>query len=77
MSIWILNGSIWNEATASLESKHIQIENGMISAIVDAADQVATEGFEVIDAAGNSYRQASSICTCIYVIQALHIRKIS
>lgn len=52
MSIWILNGSIWNEATASLESKHIQIENGMISAIVDAADQVATEGFEVIDAAG-------------------------
>jgi len=52
MSLWILNGSVWNESTAALETKHIQIENGVIAAMVEGTEQVATEGFEVVDAAG-------------------------
>lgn len=52
MSLWILNGKVWNESTASLESKHIKVENGVIAAIVDNNEQVSTEGSEVIDAAG-------------------------
>lgn len=52
MSLWILNGSVWNESTAALETKHIQIENGVIAAMVEGTEQVATEGSEVVDAAG-------------------------
>ncbi|GIP16700.1 dihydroorotase [Paenibacillus montaniterrae] len=52
MSLWILNGQVWNEASAQLESKHIQVKDGVIAAIVDGSEQVAAEGCEVVDAAG-------------------------
>ncbi|MCM3632214.1 MULTISPECIES: dihydroorotase [Paenibacillus] len=52
MSLWILNGSVWNESTAALETKHIQVENGIIKAIVESTEQISTEGSEVVDAAG-------------------------
>jgi len=52
MSLWILNGSVWNESTAALETKHIQVENGIIKAIVESTEQFSTEGSEIVDAAG-------------------------
>ena len=52
MSLWILNGSVWNESTAALETKHIQVENGIIKSIVESTEQISTEGSEVVDAAG-------------------------
>ncbi len=52
MSLWIINGNVWNETTGSLESKHIRIENGKIEAIVDGAQTPDTGSSEIIDAQG-------------------------
>jgi len=52
MSIWIMNGQIWNESSSALEAKHIHIVNDVIEQIVDATEQPATEGSNVIDAQG-------------------------
>lgn len=52
MSLWILNGQVWNETSTQLEGKHIHVKDGVIAAIVDSNEQPATEGSEVIDAAG-------------------------
>lgn len=52
MTLWILNGSVWNESSAELEAKHIQIVNGKIASIVSASEQVNTDGAETIDAQG-------------------------
>jgi len=51
--MWILNGSIWNQETSQLETRHIQIAEGKIAAIVDGKETVSTDGQEVIDAKGN------------------------
>lgn len=53
MSIWILNGQVWNESTGKVEEKHVQIENGVISAIVSAEGSVPdTAGHDVVNAKG-------------------------
>jgi dihydroorotase len=52
MSLWIINGSIWNEASGSLETKHVKVENGKIEQIVDGAETPDTGSAEVIDAKG-------------------------
>ena len=53
MSVWILNGQVWNESTGKVEEKHIQIENGVISAIVSVEASVPdTAGHDVVDAEG-------------------------
>ncbi|QYR20064.1 dihydroorotase [Paenibacillus sp. sptzw28] len=53
MSLWILNGQIWNESSGRLETKHVRIENGIISAFADgAADSLDTSGHDIIDAKG-------------------------
>jgi dihydroorotase len=53
MSLWILNGQIWNESTGRLETKHVRIENGIISALADgAADSLDTSGHDIVDAKG-------------------------
>ena len=28
MSLWIMNGSVWNEATGSIQKQHVKIEDG-------------------------------------------------
>ncbi|MCA0753853.1 dihydroorotase [Paenibacillus sp. N4] len=52
MSLWIINGNVWNEASGSLEKKHILIAEGMIEAIVDGSSAPDTGSSEVIDAGG-------------------------
>lgn len=52
MSLWIMNGSVWNEAQGSLESKHIFVENGKIAHILEGSAVPDTNGAEVIDAQG-------------------------
>ncbi|OMF22752.1 dihydroorotase [Paenibacillus sp. FSL H8-0548] len=52
MSLWIMNGSVWNEASGALESKHIQITNGKIDAVIDGGQTPDTGSSEVIDAQG-------------------------
>lgn len=52
MSLWIINGNVWNEASGSLEKKHIHIADGMIEAIVDGSAAPDTGSSEVIDAQG-------------------------
>jgi dihydroorotase len=53
MSVWILNGQVWNESTGKVEEKHIQIENGVISAIVSVEGSVPdTAGHDVVNAKG-------------------------
>lgn len=52
MTLWILNGSVWNESSAELEAKHIQIVNGKIASIISASEQVSTDGAETMDAQG-------------------------
>ncbi|MDQ0112897.1 dihydroorotase [Paenibacillus harenae] len=52
MSLWITNGNIWNEASGSLEAKHVRVENGKIEQIVDGAQVPDTGSAEVIDAKG-------------------------
>lgn len=52
MSLWIINGNIWNETTSNLEIKHVRIEDGKIAAIVDGAETPDTGSAQVIDAQG-------------------------
>ncbi len=52
MSLWIINGNVWNESTGALESKHVYIENGVIAALHDGASLPDTGSAEVLDAAG-------------------------
>jgi dihydroorotase len=52
MSLWILNGNVWNETAGKLESKHVYIENGVIAALQDGATQPDTGSAEVLDAGG-------------------------
>jgi len=52
MSLWILNGKVWNEAAGELEAKHIKVEDGKIALIANGAEKPDTAGAEVVDAAG-------------------------
>jgi dihydroorotase len=52
MTLWVLNGLIWNEAAGTVESKHVRVEGDTIAEIVDGAATPDTAGAEVIDAAG-------------------------
>lgn len=52
MSLWIINGNVWNETSGSLEIKHIRLENGKIEAIVDGRTTPDTGSAQVIDAQG-------------------------
>lgn len=52
MSLWILDGSIWNEASGQLEKKHIRVEGTTIAEIVDGESRPDTDSSEVIDASG-------------------------
>jgi len=51
MALWIMNGKVWNEEESGLSTAHIRIEEGRIAEIA-YGDAPATEGAEVIDAAG-------------------------
>jgi dihydroorotase len=52
MSLWIKNGSVWNEATGELEIKHIRIQDGVIAEILDGGAAVDTGSAEALDAGG-------------------------
>ncbi|MEF2248740.1 MULTISPECIES: dihydroorotase [unclassified Paenibacillus] len=52
MSLWILNGQVWNEASNALENKHIHVVDGKIEALLEGSLAPDTAGAEVIDAAG-------------------------
>jgi dihydroorotase len=54
MGTWIVNGQVWNEQASKLEPKHVLIEAGKVSRIVEASSQTPdTSGHEIIDAKGN------------------------
>lgn len=50
MSLWIVNGNVWNKETNELETRHIRVENKRIAEV--ASELPDTAGAEVIDAAG-------------------------
>ncbi|GMK43011.1 dihydroorotase [Paenibacillus glycanilyticus] len=52
MSVWIINGSVWDKASGSLQKKHIRLEGEQIAEIVDGSAAPDTGSAEVIDAAG-------------------------
>lgn len=52
MALWIKNGSVWNEETGKLETKHIRIQDGVIAELVDGGAAVDTGSAEVVDAGG-------------------------
>ncbi|PWV89382.1 dihydroorotase [Paenibacillus cellulosilyticus] len=52
MTLWVLNGLIWNEAAGTVESKHVRVEGNAIAEIVDGSTTPETAGAEVVDAAG-------------------------
>ncbi|MCK9859801.1 dihydroorotase [Paenibacillus sp. ATY16] len=52
MSVWIINGSVWDKASGSLQKKHIRLEGEQIAEIVDGSAATDTGSAEVIDAAG-------------------------
>ncbi|GMK40531.1 dihydroorotase [Paenibacillus sp. CCS19] len=52
MTLWVLNGLIWNEAAGTVESKHVRVEGDTIAEIVDGSQTPDTAGAEVVDAAG-------------------------
>jgi dihydroorotase len=53
MSVWILNGLIWDEPAGRLETKHVRVENGVITAIAEGdAGALDTAGHDIIDAKG-------------------------
>ncbi|QNK54527.1 dihydroorotase [Paenibacillus sp. PAMC21692] len=52
MALWIKNGSVWNEGTKRLESKHIRIEDGIIAELLDGGSDVDTGSADVVDAGG-------------------------
>ncbi|RJX41112.1 dihydroorotase [Paenibacillus pinisoli] len=51
MSLWIINGSVWNEESGKLEPKHIRVSDGRIAEIVDAG-VIDTGSAELVDAKG-------------------------
>jgi len=51
MSLWIINGSVWNEESGKLEPKHIRVSDGRIAEIVDAG-VIDIGSAEVVDAKG-------------------------
>lgn len=53
MSLWILNGSLWNEEAGRLETKHIRVSEGRIAEILEGNENVDTGSSEVVDAKGN------------------------
>ncbi|WP_168120713.1 dihydroorotase [Paenibacillus sp. HB172176] len=52
MTLWILNGSVWDEGSGGLVVKHIGIRDGVIQEIKDGSADVDTGSAEVIDAGG-------------------------
>ncbi|WP_127497704.1 dihydroorotase [Paenibacillus glycanilyticus] len=52
MSVWIINGSVWDKASGSLQKKHIRLEGEQIAEIVDGSAAPDTGSAEVIDASG-------------------------
>lgn len=52
MSLWIINGNVWNEAAGSLEKKHIRMDGGTIAEIFEGSSIPDTGSSEVIDAEG-------------------------
>jgi dihydroorotase len=52
MSLWIINGKIWNEEKGALQVCHIQLADGVIASIVDGSEKADTGNAEVIDAEG-------------------------
>ncbi|MFD1955166.1 dihydroorotase [Paenibacillus thailandensis] len=52
MTLWIMGGSVWNEASGRLENKHIRVEGATIAEIVDGSAAPDTGSAEVIDATG-------------------------
>ncbi|NIK68481.1 MULTISPECIES: dihydroorotase [unclassified Paenibacillus] len=52
MSVWIINGNVWDKASGSLQKKHIRLEGEQIAEIVDGSSAPDTGSAEVIDAAG-------------------------
>ncbi|UVI32218.1 dihydroorotase [Paenibacillus spongiae] len=53
MALWILNGKLWDESAGSLATKHIQVGDGVIQAIVDGEGGLPeTAGHDTVDAAG-------------------------
>ncbi len=52
MSLWILNGEVWNEQKNKMEVMHIYTEGGIIKRITNSDEQPDTTGAEIIDAKG-------------------------
>ncbi|MBH5316876.1 dihydroorotase [Paenibacillus sp. GSMTC-2017] len=52
MSLWIINGIVWDEQTDRTEKKHIRINEGKIAELVDGSEIIDTGSTEVIDAQG-------------------------
>ncbi|GLX68291.1 dihydroorotase [Paenibacillus glycanilyticus] len=52
MSVWIINGNVWDTASGSLQKKHIRLEGEQIAEIVDGGQTPDTGSAEVIDATG-------------------------
>ncbi|MGO4110147.1 dihydroorotase [Paenibacillus sp. YAF4_2] len=52
MSVWIINGNVWDNASGSLQKKHIRLEGDQIAEIVDGSVTPDTGSAEVIDAVG-------------------------
>jgi dihydroorotase len=51
MTLWIVNGKIWDDEAGELATAHIRVEDGAIAAIERGGDP-DTAGAEVIDASG-------------------------
>ncbi|BBH21190.1 dihydroorotase [Paenibacillus baekrokdamisoli] len=69
MSVWILNGQVWNESTGQVEGKHIRIENGVIAAIVDSAEGTPdTAGHDIVDA-------QSKLISAGFIDMHVHLRE--
>ncbi|NDI33643.1 dihydroorotase [Chengkuizengella sediminis] len=52
MGTWLLNGKLLNSENNELETKHIYIEQGKISNIIESQEKPQVDGHDVIDAEG-------------------------
>ncbi|GKU78391.1 dihydroorotase [Paenibacillus sp. L3-i20] len=52
MSLWIINGNVWNEETGRTEKKHLRVNEGKIAELVDGSASIDTGSAEVINADG-------------------------
>ncbi|WP_338555699.1 dihydroorotase [Paenibacillus sp. KS-LC4] len=52
MSLWIINGSVWDTAASGLVKQHIRIEDGKIAELASGEAAPDTGSAEVIDAEG-------------------------